>query len=94
MRRVAYLAGLAIACLTLPSAAGQAHHSYAMFDMTKSVELKGVVDQFKWTNPHAWLVITVKDKSGAAVAWNVEMTSPNNLPCSAGSARRSRPATR
>ncbi len=38
-----------------------AHHSYAMFDMTRSVDLKGKVVQFKWTNPHAWLMLDVKD---------------------------------
>ncbi len=67
--------------LLLAALAGPAlaHHSYAMFDMTRSVDLKGTVVQFKWTNPHAWLVIAIKDASGAPVEWNVEMNSPNNL---------------
>ncbi len=69
-------AALAIAALAGPALA---HHSYAMFDMNKSVDLKGKVVQFKWTNPHAWLVIEVKDAGGAPVTWNVEMNSPNNL---------------
>ncbi len=70
------LAALAGGAWTSPA---WAHHSYAMFDMTRSVDLKGSVVQFKWTNPHAWLVIEVKDASGAPVQWNVEMNSPNNL---------------
>lgn len=70
---------LALACLALPGTAGQAHHSYAMFDMTKSVDLKATIVQFKWTNPHAWIVVTAKDRNGASVTWNVEMNSPNNL---------------
>jgi hypothetical protein len=70
------VAALALGALAVPVAA---HHSYAMFDMTKSVDLKGTVVQFKWTNPHAWLVVAVKDASGAPVEWNVEMNSPNNL---------------
>ncbi len=50
-----------------------------MFDMTRSVDLKGKVVQFKWTNPHAWLVVETRDANGAPVQWNVEMNSPNNL---------------
>lgn len=70
------VAALVLGALAVPVAA---HHSYAMFDMTKSVDLKGTVVQFKWTNPHAWLVVAVKDASGTPVEWNVEMNSPNNL---------------
>lgn len=69
------------AALALAGMAGtaDAHHSYAMFDMTKSIDLKGKVVQFKWSNPHAWLTIEVKDAKGNPVTWNVEMNSPNNL---------------
>jgi len=72
----ALASGLALTGLAAPA---DAHHSYAMFDMTRSIDLKGTVAQFKWTNPHAWLVINVKDASGNPVEWNVEMNSPNNL---------------
>jgi hypothetical protein len=59
-------AALALAA-ALPTGVAQAHHSYAMFV------------QFKWTNPHAWLMLSVKDASGAETVWNIEMNSPNNL---------------
>ncbi|MBO9670990.1 MAG: hypothetical protein J7485_10770 [Sphingobium sp.] len=72
----AVLASLAV--MALPQGAS-AHHSYAMFDMTKSVDLKGKVIQFKWTNPHGWLTLEVKDASGTPITWNIEMNSPNNL---------------
>jgi hypothetical protein len=78
MRMKKRIAAAALALAMLPQVAG-AHHSYAMFDMTKSLDLKAKVVQFKWTNPHAWLTIDVKDASGAPVTWNVEMNSPNNL---------------
>ncbi len=32
-----------------------AHHSYAMFDTDKSVEIEGTVKEFQWTNPHCWI---------------------------------------
>jgi hypothetical protein len=32
-----------------------AHHSYAMFDMQKTVALQATVVRFKWQNPHAFI---------------------------------------
>ncbi len=72
-------AGLALAMLAALPGTADAHHSYAMFDMTRTADLKGIVVQFKWTNPHAWIVIGVKDSAGNLVNWNIEMNSPNNL---------------
>ena len=69
----ALLTPLAIAGPTL------AHHSFAMFDMKKDVTMQGVVTDFKWTNPHAWMHVDVTDRSGARANWAIEMTSPNNL---------------
>jgi hypothetical protein len=55
-----------------------AHHSAAMFDDTRVVELKGVVKELQWTNPHVWLQITV-DEKGTKKEWSVEGGSPNSL---------------
>ena len=56
-----------------------AHHSFAMFDQTKDVTLKGVVREFQWTNPHAFIHIEVTNESGGKDMWQVELNSPNNL---------------
>jgi hypothetical protein len=69
----------ALAALLAAAPAAQAHHSYAMFNMDKSVDLKGEIVQFKWSNPHAWIVVDATDAAGQKVRWNVEMNSPNNL---------------
>ena len=61
------------------SGAALAHHSFAMFDMTKSVTLEGTIKTFKWSNPHAWIEINVPKPGGADEMWGVELTSPNNL---------------
>ena len=61
------------------SATALAHHSFAMFDMTKEVKLEGTIKTFKWTNPHAWVEINVTESDGTVKMWAVEMTSPNNL---------------
>jgi hypothetical protein len=56
-----------------------AHHSFAMFDQSKVVTLKGVVREFQWTNPHAFIHIEVPNDSGGKEVWQVELNSPNNL---------------
>ena len=56
-----------------------AHHSFAMFDQSKVVTLKGVVREFQWTNPHAFIHIEVPNDSGGKDVWQVELNSPNNL---------------
>jgi hypothetical protein len=69
-----------ICALLLAAVCGQAqaHHSFAMFDRTKSQVLAGTVKEFLWTNPHSWIRIEVKEK-GAQETYNVELNSPNNL---------------
>jgi len=47
-----------LATLALPIAA-VAHHSFAMFDMAKSVNYKGTVKEVQWTNPHVWVELNV-----------------------------------
>ncbi len=71
------LAGFAAAAL----AAGPslAHHSFAMFDMTKDVSLEGTVKEFQWTNPHSWVQVVVQDPAGKDVEWSIELGGPSNL---------------
>ena len=51
-----------------------AHHSAAMFDDTKVVELSGTVKALQWTNPHVWLQVMVEDK-GTATSTTVAVSS-------------------
>ena len=60
---------------TMPAAA---HHSYAMFDMTKTVALDATITQFKWQNPHSYIEADIKVPDGTE-HWAIEMTAPNNL---------------
>jgi hypothetical protein len=73
-----HLPHLAIGALLLAAAPALAHHSYAMFDMTKTVTLNGSVVQFKWQNPHSFIRLDVP-VNGQVDHWAIEMTSPNNL---------------
>jgi hypothetical protein len=55
-----------------------AHHSRAMFDMTKSVTYKGVVKEYRWQNPHSHIVIIcgADAKDPATIGtWDIEASS-------------------
>jgi Family of unknown function (DUF6152) len=56
-----------------------AHHSFAMFDQSKQLPLKGTVHDFQWTNPHAFIDVDVPNEAGGVDLWKVELNSPNNL---------------
>jgi hypothetical protein len=58
----------------------QAHHSFAMFDFANTMDIKGTVKEFRWTNPHVALLVEFAPKPGAAAeVWSMELTSPGNL---------------
>jgi hypothetical protein len=75
----AALAFSALAILSEPQIAA-AHHSFAMYDQSRVVTLKGAIKTFMWTNPHVviWL-IGAPVSGGAPQTWTVELTSPGNL---------------
>ena len=56
-----------------------AHHSGAMFDNQKTVELTGTVKEFQWTNPHIWIQVERQNAAGVKEEWSVEGGSPNSL---------------
>jgi hypothetical protein len=56
-----------------------AHHSFAMFDMSKSVTLEGKIKQFDWTNPHTFVWVNVVNGKGETETWGIEGQSPNFL---------------
>jgi hypothetical protein len=57
----------------------EAHHSNSAFYVDKVITIKGVVKEFKWTNPHTWLTVTVDDGKGNKVDWSVEGRPPGIL---------------
>lgn len=60
--------------------AASAHHSFAMFDFTRIVTIKGTVKEFQWANPHVILWVEPEAKDGVKPApWFAELTSPGNL---------------
>ena len=74
------LSTLVLSLFTLGLASiASAHHSPAMFDMAKRIELKGTVKQFQWSNPHSYIQLMVKDASGKEEEWSLEMAAPTYL---------------
>ena len=71
----------ALALAFLPFSAS-AHHSFSMFDGTTITNLTGTVKEFDWTNPHAWLSLTVMDPNGKAFTYQFEGGSPSQLTAS------------
>ena len=78
MRAFIRTACAALALAFIASAA-VAHHSTAMFDMQRTVTIKGTVTQFDWTNPHTWIWIDVKKPDGSVEEWGIEAGTPNTL---------------
>jgi len=72
-------AGAVTGVVALVAGTAQAHHSFAMFDMTKEVTVSGTVKEFQWTNPHAYIQLVAKDEQGRDVEWSMEMGAPMYL---------------
>ncbi len=72
-----FLAAMATAALVPLSA--DAHHSFAMFDNTKEVELKGTVQQWQWTSPHVWLYLLVPNGTAEPHKYTIEGGNPGQL---------------
>ena len=56
-----------------------AHHSFAMFDQEHPIELSGVVKDWKYTAPHAFIILEVKEKDGNNQVWSLEGGAPSGL---------------
>jgi hypothetical protein len=57
-----------------------AHHSLAsQFDEGKPLTLQGVITKVEWVNPHVFLHLDVKDKTGTSAPWTLETLPPAML---------------
>ena len=79
-RPAPFLAAAAGAALIVGAAfpAG-AHHSFAMFDMGKTLAVTGTVKEWVWANPHSWLYVVVSKADGSTETWSFEAASPNMM---------------
>ena len=78
--RLAFGSGVIAASLLLTAVSAFAHHSFAAeYDSNKPVTVKGIVVRVDWTNPHAYLYVSMKDQNGKAETYAFETGSPNAL---------------
>ena len=73
--KVLGLAGIAAAI----AAPALAHHSFAVFDASRIVILDGTVREFKWTNPHVFIILTDADGNAEPAQWAIEMNGPGGI---------------
>jgi hypothetical protein len=69
-------AAAAIAAPVLPALA---HHSNSAYQVDQIITLSGTVKEWRWSNPHTWLYLTVEGDDGEAVEWAVEGRAPGIL---------------
>lgn len=69
----------AVAGFGMLATVSQAHHSNAMFDTSREVNMRGVVREFQWTNPHAYIQMVVTGADGRETEWSMEMGAPMYL---------------
>ncbi len=60
--------------------AGDAHHSVPVnHDMTKDIEVTGVIVKTKWVNPHSVITLEVTNDDGEKEDWLVVMNAHNTI---------------
>lgn len=78
MRLGALLVALgALAC----TGVALAHHTYAMFDTSRTHSVSGVMAKFEWKNPHTylWVYVPSAGSAGKYDIWAFENGSPSVL---------------
>ena len=71
--------GSCVIALLLAAPSVLAHHSNSAFDGDKVTVLTGTVMEWKWTNPHVWIILSVDDGNGGKVTWSIEGRTPGQL---------------
>jgi hypothetical protein len=70
VRSIALPVAVAMSLLALPASA---HHSAAaQYEVNRTISLSGVVEEFRFVNPHAVIRLAVDDSKGGKVVWSAE----------------------
>jgi hypothetical protein len=76
--RATILAAL-IVTVALSTVPARSHHSNSAYQVDEIITLTGTVKEWRWSNPHTWLILTVKNEDGAEEEWAVEGRAPGIL---------------
>jgi hypothetical protein len=69
----------AAALWLMPALAALAHHSNSAYQVDQIVTLEGTVKEWRWMNPHTWLLMSVEGPDGKVQEWAVEGRPPGIL---------------
>jgi hypothetical protein len=67
------------AAVALSAGTAGAHHSNSAYQVDEIITLTGTVKEWRWSNPHTWLYMTVVDENGREQEWAVEGRAPGIL---------------
>ena len=67
------------ATFVVSASLAMAHHSFAMFDNEHPIELRGALQEFKFTSPHTIVFLTVMNLDGTTTTWNLEGENSGTL---------------
>ena len=71
---------LVAAAIAVGGTATHAHHSIStLYDSSRQVTIEGIVAQFQLVNPHPFLFIDVKGRTGETQRWQLEMDNRREL---------------
>ena len=68
-----------VIAVMLAATSALAHHSNSAFDGDKVTVLTGTVIEWKWTNPHVWIILSVDEGNGGKAQWAIEGRTPGQL---------------
>ena len=77
-RRTSWVGGV-LGLLMVMTAPAVAHHSFAVFDHTRTLTIRGTVTKFQWTNPHGFLEVDIPQPDGTTKHFSIELTSINMM---------------
>jgi hypothetical protein len=67
-----------VAAIAAHAGAARSHHSFAIYDSDNPVTMMGIVEEFRWTNPHSYVVLRVTNADGSETSWELEQ-GPINM---------------
>lgn len=66
------LSALSVVAGMVLAVPAMAHHSFnTFFDMSRTVQIEGIVKSFRLVSPHSEMMVDVSDPAGKAVTWRI-----------------------
>lgn len=69
----------AAVCLAALGSQLSAHHGASAYDRAKRVMLQATITEFRWTNPHTYILFDAPDEQGRIDHWSCESINPGML---------------